>query len=235
MKRSKWAIVTGGTQGLGRELSLILASRGYAVTALYKSNHAAAAEWIQLMGAKGLKGEAMAVDVTQPLPSELVESAAGKEILIVHGAVPPFAPAPFQTLEWEEFDRQLTVAVRGFYQVVHSLLRPLIAEKGTVVAVLSKILGRNPMPKGFCAYVSAKAALHGMTQALGAEYAERGLRVLSVSPGFMATPLTSGWDEKIQSAARAASDGRGPAEVARTIVDKILDSKIPARGEDYPV
>jgi NAD(P)-dependent dehydrogenase (short-subunit alcohol dehydrogenase family) len=96
--------------------------------------------------------------------------------------------------------------------------------------------GRRPTPKGFAAYLTAKHALRGLTLALAAEYAERGVRVFSVSPGFMDTPLTKRWDSRLREIIRANSlHVSDPIQAAKRLVELVDNKTAVGQGEDYPI
>jgi NAD(P)-dependent dehydrogenase (short-subunit alcohol dehydrogenase family) len=106
---------------------------------------------------------------------------------------------------------------------------------GTIITILSAAIEGAP-PKGFAAYVTAKHALRGFTLALAAEYAGRGVKIFSVSPGYMDTPLTRQWDDRLRQMIR---DHAGrltvPAAAARQIVSLAGSADIPGQGENHPV
>ena len=73
-------------------------------------------------------------------------------------------------------------------------------------------------PRGFAAYAAAKAALRSFTESLAAEYVARGVKVFSVSPGFMRTPLTDDWPAAMREAVMAGSMVEEPGAVADRVV-----------------
>lgn len=84
--------------------------------------------------------------------------------------------------------------------------------------------------------LTAKHALRGLTLALAAEYAERGVRVFSVSPGFMDAPLTKGWDSRLRDIIRAnSSRTTEPIGAARRLLELVTDETVLGCGEDYPI
>jgi NAD(P)-dependent dehydrogenase (short-subunit alcohol dehydrogenase family) len=106
---------------------------------------------------------------------------------------------------------------------------------GVIVNVLTSAID-GQTPKGFAAYVTAKYALRGLTLALAAEYAERGIRIFSVSPGFMDTPLTQKWDSRLREIIRTNSSRlTEPIEAAKRLLELVTDETTPGRGEDYPI
>ena len=107
--------------------------------------------------------------------------------------------------------------------------------QSSIVNVLTAAIEGAP-PKGFAAYLTAKYALQGFTLALAAEYAARGIKIFSVSPGYMETPLTEQWDSRLREAIRVNSGRISiPTEAAARIVELVQDGAVLGRGENYPV
>ena len=232
------AVVTGGTKGLGRELTAALARRGYRVLALYHADTAAAAQLDAELAAAGLRARTLRHDVLDlrddaPLVAA-PEIRDGDRLVLIHNAGAPFVPQPLHLLAWEDFARSLDVALKGAWACSRALLRPMLSRgNGCIVTVLSSAVHGLP-PKGFAAYAAAKSALRSFTQSLAAEYGARGLKVFSVSPGFMRTPLTREWPRVLQDAVRKTGEA-DPVAVAERIVDLVDHPEIPGCGEDYPL
>ncbi len=234
---TRTAIISGGTRGLGRAITLELARRGYEVLALYRSDEAAAASLRGELAAEGLRGRCLAQDVTAD-PAALEREldggllTLGGRLTLVHNASAPFTPAPLHLVRWSEIEAQLAVAVRGGLSLAQLVLPRMVrARAGTIVNVLSAAVAAPLPPRGFSAYVVAKEALRGLTRALAAEYRARGVRVFSVSPGYMETPMTAAWDDRLRALVAAASPPVSPAEVARLVADRAEEA--PGEGEDY--
>jgi NAD(P)-dependent dehydrogenase (short-subunit alcohol dehydrogenase family) len=228
------AIVTGGTQGLGRAVSLALGRAGRAVTAIYHGDEAAAARVEAELRALGAVGRALRHDLAGEarFPEELLAGDENALLELVHCAAAPFVPAPFHVVSWPDVEAQLAVAVKGAYLVARQLApRMARAGGGAIVAVLSSAAHGEP-PRGFAAYVVAKRALAGLMAALAVELRPRGIRVFTVSPRYMDTALTSRWDVRLRTAARAAGTSE-PSEVAERIRALLDDPGTPGAGEDY--
>lgn len=232
-------IVTGGTKGLGLALSFEFARHGYRVLALYHEDAQAASKLDEAMAAEGLAGRSFRHDVTangddsgvwsQP---EITEAGA---LVLIHNASAAFEPKPLHLLAWEEFTDGIDVALKGGWLSALGLLRPMLERRdGTIVSILTSALGDEP-PKGFTAYLAAKAALRALTQSLAAEYGARGIRVMSVSPGFMQTSLTDRWHETLRQAVMQGSAPADPARVAGAIREIVENRALPSRGENYGV
>lgn len=224
---NKLAIITGGTKGLGREISIAFAERKIPVWALYRADERAAKDLTK--SHKGIETIRCDVSVENPALAKKLSLLPDTEIFFVHNAAPTFVPKPFHLFGWEEFEGQWRTAVQGMWRMTHQIL-PMMArcKRGTIVTVLTE--GLSPAPKGFTAYLSAKGALEAFTKSLAAERANAGIKIFSVSPGFMDTELTRSWPEPLRA---KQTHGQTPAEAAQNILNKIFNPSTPGHGEDH--
>jgi len=231
-------IVTGGTKGLGREISLVFARGGWTVVALYSSDEVAAQQLSAELEALKAPGIAARHDVRSSDSAvwNRPEIQEAGDLALIHNACAPFDPVPMHQLKWIDFEKSISVAAQGAWACTQPLLRLMVVKRrGTIVNILSSAIAGTP-PKGFAAYTVAKHALRGMTAALAAEYRARGVRIFSVSPGYMDTPLTQGWDARLREAVRANSPRLTvPSAAAQRILDLVTSMDVPAAGEDYAV
>jgi 3-oxoacyl-[acyl-carrier protein] reductase len=236
MKRT--VIITGGTKGLGREIALAFARRGCFILALYAGDTAGAQEFDNVLRAPGLAGVSRKHDVCADDPSlwNHPEIQSADHLTLVHNACAPFAPVPLHQLTWADFEKNHRVAVQGAWTCSQPLIRLMLRKKtGTIITVLSAAVEGAP-PKGFGAYVTAKHALRGFTLALAAEYAPRGVKIFSVSPGYMETSLTARWDDRMRQIIRENADRlTHPAAAAAQIVALAENAATPGTGENYPL
>lgn len=236
MKRT--VIITGGTKGLGREMSLAFSREGYYVIAFYASDDAAAQQLRVSFNESKADGCVLCHDATSEDAGvwNRPEIQGAESLTLVHNACAPFSPAPMHQLGWQDFESNFNVAVKAGWLCSQALIRLMLKNKrGTIVNILTSAVEGSP-PKGFGAYVTAKHALRGLTLALAAEYAARGVRVFSVSPGFMETPLTEQWDFRMKEAMRSASSRITlPPEASRRIVELVESEAVAGHGEDYPI
>jgi 3-oxoacyl-[acyl-carrier protein] reductase len=233
------AVVTGGTRGLGRHLTLELARNGYRVLALWHADEGAAAELDRMLAAEGLSGRAFRHDVVRPAHADGVwaqpEVLEADALVFVHNAAAAFEPRPMHLLDWEDFQTGLDVGPRGLFQCALGALRPMLSKGGgTIVSVSSTALSAAP-PKGFAAYLVAKGAQEALTRSIAAEHGARGVRTIGVSPGFMRTPMTDSWHPALRDAILGTAPAADPAGVAARIRALIEDPTIPGCGESYDV
>lgn len=227
---SRWVVITGGTRGLGQALSLAFGKTGYGVLALYKTDQDAAHTLETEFKILGITGRSFLHSVGNSFPT-LPELDTASELILINNASAPFSPTPLHLLSWQDFEAQIDVAVKGAYQCSIALLRKMVPLKsGKIVNILSTATSNHP-PKGFGAYVTAKYALMGLTRAIVSEYSKSGIRVFSVSPGFMDTSLTQSWNERF----RAGQKTQDIHQVAQFVLKKIEDPAIPGLGENYLV
>jgi len=236
MKRT--VVITGGTKGLGRELSLAFGRAGWFVLAFYAADEAAAEQLrANFLDAK-ISGAVVRHDVTLENPAvwSRPEIHEAEHLALIHNACAAFAPAPLHQFGWTEFEANLSVAVKGGWCCAQALIRPLLkCRRGTIVNVLTSAVEGLP-PKGFAAYATAKHALRGFTLALASEYAPRGLRVFSVSPGFMHTALTERWDPRLREAVLSAGARvTDPVRGAARVLELVESEATAGRGEEFPI
>ncbi len=116
---------------------------------------------------------------------------------MVHAANAPLAELRFRKASWEDFARQLDVAVHGAVLLTQGFLaQGKDVRPESVLFVLSSVTrGRPPTQKSH--YVTAKYGLLGLSLALATELAPKRIRVNCLSPGFVRTDLTAGVDDRI--------------------------------------
>lgn len=236
MKRT--VIVTGGTKGLGREITLAFARADYYALALYSSDDTAASQLAAELKQAAVKGAVARHDVCSEdaFVWNRPEIQEADHLTLVHNACASFSPAAMHQLNWRDFERDYLVAIKGAWQCSRSLAPLMLRKKsGAIINILTSAIDGLP-PKGFASYVTAKHALHGFTLALAAEYAARGIKVFAISPSYMETPLTLQWDPRLRDMIRANSQRITiPSEAAKRIVELAHDPKTPGGGEIYPV
>jgi 3-oxoacyl-[acyl-carrier protein] reductase len=227
----KTVIITGGTRGLGRSLSLIFGKAGFYVVSVYKSNHLAAESLENLFKEEGIEGVCVQQDVS--LGSiDLKNIPNSSELILINNATNKFSPNPFHLNTWEDFSQSIDSSLKGACNCLLALLKPLLkAEKSCVINILSSAI-KPPVPKGFSSYLAGKYALLGFTKSISSEYSHRGLRVFSISPGFMNTELTLGWSEYTKGSVVGNNDIMKTDVVAEAILN-LYNGNIPAKGEDY--
>lgn len=218
----KVAIVTGGSRGIGRACSLALAKQGAYVALTYAGNEAAASEALAAIRAAGGDGEIARFEL-KPEPvdafvTDLVKRKGRLDILVSNAGI-----AMDQLLlrvKEEELEKTFATNVAGAIWCAKAAIRPMMKKRTGRIIHLSSVVAESGNP-GQAVYSASKAALLGLTKTLAREYASRGVTVNAVSPGFIATDMTSGLPEEAKAAIVAQTPlGRiGSAdEVAAAVV-----------------
>ena len=196
----KYALVTGGSRGIGRAVCLQLADMGYPVVINYASNKEAAEETKRLVEAKGVVAELLPFNVANV---EEVDSAlngwAEKHpedyiaVLVNNAGIRQDTMMVF--MQNEQWSNVLDTNLNGFFYVTRRLLKDMITKRyGRIISVVS-LSGLKGLP-GQANYSAAKAAVIGATKVLAQEVAGRKITVNAVAPGFIATDMTKDLDEK---------------------------------------
>ena len=214
----KYALVTGGSRGIGRAVCLQLADMGYPVLINYASNREAAEETKRLAEAKGVVAELLPFNVANV---EEVDNAlngwAEKHpddyiaVLVNNAGIRQDTLMVF--MQNEQWRNVLDVNLNGFFYVTRRLLKDMITKRyGRIINVVS-LSGLKGLP-GQANYSAAKAAVIGATKALAQEVAARKITVNAVAPGFITTDMTKDLDEQHLKTMIPAGRFGQPEEVA---------------------
>lgn len=195
----KYALVTGGSRGIGRAICTALAAKGYPVIINYASNEVAAEETKALIEANGGTAELLSFDVSDETSvDKALEEWAEKHpddhigILVNNAGIRQDAMMIFmQSAQWRNV---LDISVNGFFFVTRRVLKDMLMKRdGRIVNIVS-LSGLKGMP-GQTNYSAAKAAVIGATKALAQEVAPRKVTVNAVAPGFITTDMTKDLNE----------------------------------------
>ncbi|HIY89019.1 MAG TPA: 3-oxoacyl-ACP reductase FabG [Candidatus Bacteroides pullicola] len=191
----KYALVTGGSRGLGRAVCLKVAKIGIPVLINYQSNEAAAQEVKALVEAEGVSAELLRFDVRvkQEVDEALAcwEEAHPEDYIayLVNNAGIRRDGMMFMMPEQDWHD-VLDITLNGFYNVTtHVLPKMMMRKHGGRIVNMSSLSGLKGLP-GQTNYSAAKAAIVGATKALAQEVAPRGVTVNAIAPGFIETDMT---------------------------------------------
>lgn len=191
----KYALVTGGSRGLGRAVCIKLATMGIPVIINYQSNESAAQEVKRLVEEQGVNAELLRFDVgnQQEVDSALSqwenEHPDDYVAYLVNNAGIRRDNVLFMMPE-DDWHSVINTSLNGFYYVTRRLITKMMMRKhGGKIVNMASLSGLKGMP-GQVNYSAAKAALIGATKALAQEVAPRSVTVNAVAPGFIESDMT---------------------------------------------
>jgi NAD(P)-dependent dehydrogenase (short-subunit alcohol dehydrogenase family) len=184
----KRALVTGAGRGIGRATALALAAAG-ADLMLVSRTASELDEVASEIASRGGKAQPMVLDVTR---TDAVRDAfAGLDrldILVNNAGVN--RPRPFLEVDEPTLDLLLGLNVRAAFIVAQAAARLMVAQGGGVIINVSSQMGHVGSELNRTVYVMTKHALEGLTKAMAVELAPKGVRVVSIAPTFIETPLS---------------------------------------------
>jgi NAD(P)-dependent dehydrogenase (short-subunit alcohol dehydrogenase family) len=182
------ALVTGAGRGIGLAAAAALAEAGAEVTLAARSaaeiEDAAAA-----IRAEGGRAEALVLDVTD-VPAVRAALALRPPFHVLVNNAGTNRPAPVTEVTPEDFDAVMSLNLRAAFFVAQAVARGLIAagERGSIINVSSQMGHVGGQRRSV--YCASKAAMEGMTKAMALDLAPHGIRVNTLCPTFIETPLT---------------------------------------------
>ena len=186
------AVVTGGTRGIGRAISVGLKNAGYIVAANYGGNDVAAHRFNEETGIPVFRFDVGDFGAcTQGVKA--IEAALGPiEVLVNNAGINrrnAFTGAPEAVLkDWQDI---MAINVGGVFNVTHAFLGQLRSTKGRIVNIGSIQSFMHVRTPNSPAYTTSKHAVLGFTRALAAELGKDGVRVNAIGPGLIETPLNA--------------------------------------------
>jgi 3-oxoacyl-[acyl-carrier protein] reductase len=195
------ALVTGGSRGIGRAISVMLARAGATVVVNYRSGEAAAEETVSAIREAGGRASTSAFDVASADDvdrgvSAVVEAHGRLDILVTNAGIA--LDQLLLRVKPEELEKTYATNVFGAVYLAKAAIRPMMRQKHGRIIELSSVVAEAGNP-GQAVYASSKAAILGLTKTLAREYASRGITVNAIAPGFIETDMTAGLNEKARA------------------------------------
>jgi len=218
----EYALVTGGSRGIGRAISISLAEMGYHVLINYHSNKAEARLTLNAIESDGGSGELLPFDISdQEKVTAALESwkEEHKDESYIKVLVNNAGIRKDNLLVWmdeNEWSSVINTNLNSFFYVTRLLIQDMIVNKaGRIINVVS-LSGEDGMP-GQTNYSAAKAGVIGATKALAKEVGRKKVTVNAVAPGFIRTDMTKDLDEKQHKTHIPVGRFGKPEEVAAAV------------------
>jgi NAD(P)-dependent dehydrogenase (short-subunit alcohol dehydrogenase family) len=221
----KRAVITGGDSGIGRAVAIAFAREGADVLISYlpeeEEDARVTAQLVEKAGRKAvtvsgdIRGEALCISIIERAVSDL----GGIDILVNNAAYQMAQDGGISDITTEQFDRVMKTNLYAMFWLSKAAVQHMQA--GSVIINTSSIQAYQPSPE-LLDYAITKAGIVAFTKALAADLADKGIRVNSVAPGPIWTPLIPATmpDEKVDSFGEDTPVGRAgqPAELAPAYV-----------------
>jgi 3-oxoacyl-[acyl-carrier protein] reductase len=189
------ALVTGGSRGLGRAISVALAKDlGYHILINYQGNEVAAKETLAMIEANGGSGECIQFDVSQKIEVDTALEAwaernpdAVLEVLVNNAGIT--RDNLMVWLEEKDWDDVLNTHVKGMFNCTKFVIQKMVRKRyGRIINIVS-VSGVKGVP-GQTNYSAAKGAMIAATRSLAQEVAKRKITVNAIAPGFIESDMT---------------------------------------------
>jgi glucose 1-dehydrogenase len=193
-------LITGASSGIGQAIAIRFAKEGANVAINYR-NGAEQAEETRCMARKartngGGKEMVVQADVSEEtqvktMVARVIEEFGSLDVLVNNAGIQK--PAPSHELETSDFDRVVAVNLRGPFLCSREAIRHFLSRRGPgVILNNSSVHEIIPKPK-YPPYSISKGGMENLTKSLALEYAADGIRVNSVGPGAVVTPINKAW------------------------------------------
>ena len=196
--QGKTAVVTGGSRGIGRAISLRLAAMGALVYINYVSRPDAAEETRSLIEAAGGTARTIAFDVAdggqiQDAFKRIADEAGRIDILVNNAGIT--RDGLLARMKESDWDQVLSTNLKGAFLCTKAVSKTMMKQRWGRVVNITSVIGFAGNA-GQVNYAAAKAGLVGMTKAMARELASRNITVNSVAPGYIQTDMTDALPEE---------------------------------------
>jgi 3-oxoacyl-[acyl-carrier protein] reductase len=194
------AVVTGAGRGIGHAIAMRLASEGARVASVSRTEANAQKTAEEINGVRADAAKAYAVDVAdhaavQKIGAQILEEFGRVDILVNNAGVTRDGLS--MRMSVEDWDTVLNTNLKGAFNFVQALMRPMIKQRSGRIINISSVSGLIGNA-GQANYSASKAGLIGLTKSLARELASRGITVNAVAPGLIETDMTGVLSDEIR-------------------------------------
>jgi len=193
----KVALVTGAAQGIGKAIALLLARNG-ADAIVSDINVEKAEETAKEIRSIGPKAMAVKVDVAnlndvERMVEGILEKLAKIDILVNNAGIT--RDKLILRMTEEDWDAVLSVNLKGTFNCTKAVIRHMAKQRSGKIVNIASVVGEMGNA-GQANYSASKAGVIGLTKTIAREYAQRGINVNAIAPGYIETPMTEALPEK---------------------------------------
>ena len=196
------AVVTGAGRGIGHAIAIRLASEGARVASVSRTEANAKKTADEINAARTDAAKAYAVDVSdhaaaQKIGAQILEDFGRVDILVNNAGVTRDGLS--MRMPVEDWDIVLDTNLKGAFNFVQALMRPMIKQRSGRIINISSVIGLIGNA-GQANYSASKAGLIGLTKSLARELASRGITVNAIAPGLIETDMTGVLSDEVRQA-----------------------------------
>lgn len=196
MSDKKIAVVTGASRGIGKAIALELAKRGCFVVINYNGNEALAKEVKEeIVNAKTYQCNVSDFEACGRFFKEIIKEYGRIDILVNNAGITK--DGLLMRMSETDFDKVLDVNLKGTFNCIRQVLRPMLKQKSGRIINMSSVVGLYGNV-GQANYAASKAGVIGLTKATAKEVASRGITVNAIAPGFIETDMTAVLSDEVK-------------------------------------
>ncbi|MGB2711282.1 MAG: 3-oxoacyl-ACP reductase FabG [Conexibacter sp.] len=216
--REGWALVTGGSRGIGAAVARQLADAGWPVAIVYRTDQAGAQATCDQINAGRGRAAAFQADLADPATAiplvDEVEQRCGRVLVLVNNAGVR-ADGLALGMSDDQWQRVIETNLGAAFRLTRRVLRTMLRSRYGRIVNIASIVGPRANA-GQANYAASKAGLIAVTRTVAVEVARRGITVNAVAPGFVRTELTRDVDDAVARAIPIRRAGT-PDEIAACV------------------
>ena len=241
--KRKLALVTGGSQGIGREICLSLAEAEFNIVLINRTKDEEAQWTCEKIRERGVDANYFLQDLTQLTKvQKLIKTIRNKigpvDVLVNNAAI--FDPKPIEKVTENDWDNQISLNLKVCFFLSQYVIPDMKKKRWGRIINISSIAGLGGFPNS-AAYCASKGGLNNMTKSMCLELAKYGINVNAIAPGNIVTPMNEDlrkdtkWSQKMAERTPTGQDFLPAADVAGIVTFLSSEESNAIHGSIIPV
>jgi 3-oxoacyl-[acyl-carrier protein] reductase len=194
------AVVTGGSRGIGRAVSIKLGMLGAKVVVNYSSSSGAADEVVKYIEESGgtavaVGGDIACAEQAKALIDKAIDMFGRVDILVYNAGIT--RDNLLMRMKDDEWDKVIQTNLTGVFNCTRAAIRPMLKQRWGRIISMSSVVGISGNA-GQANYCASKAGVIGLTKAVAREVGSRGITVNAIAPGFIKTDMTDALPDELK-------------------------------------